>query len=175
MSALNEEQKKAVAAWFAAGASLDEIQKRIKAELGVHLTYLDVRLLVAELPQPTPPEAERERPVAPEPEQADVLDEPYADDADVPPAADGPAADAEAPGTEAPPAAVAVDMSPIAIPGTIASGTVVFSDGKSGKWYLDQMGQMGLSGFEPGYRPTPADARAFQQRLVELLRAKGLM
>ena len=50
---LTDSQKEAVAAWFAAGASLDEIQKRIKTEFGVHMTYLDVRLLVAELPQPT--------------------------------------------------------------------------------------------------------------------------
>ena len=49
---LTDTQREAVAGWFAAGASLDEIQKRIKAEFGVHLTYLDVRLLVAELPQP---------------------------------------------------------------------------------------------------------------------------
>ena len=53
------QQKDAVAAWFAAGASLDEIQKRIKSEFGIHMTYLDVRLLVAELPQPEE-KAERE-------------------------------------------------------------------------------------------------------------------
>ena len=49
---LTDTQREAVASWFADGASLDEIQKRIKSEFGVHLTYLDVRLLVAELPQP---------------------------------------------------------------------------------------------------------------------------
>ena len=49
---ITDQQKAVIAAWFAAGASLDEIQKRIKAEFGIHLTYLEVRLLVAELPQP---------------------------------------------------------------------------------------------------------------------------
>ena len=49
---LTDEQKAAVAAWFAGGASLDEIQKRIAAEFGVHVTYLDLRLFVADLPQP---------------------------------------------------------------------------------------------------------------------------
>ena len=49
---LTDEQKAAVAAWFAGGASLDEMQKRIAAEFGVHVTYLDRRLFVADLPQP---------------------------------------------------------------------------------------------------------------------------
>ena len=55
---LTEEQKADVAKWFAAGASLDEIQKRMKTEFGVHMTYLDVRLMVAELPQPVEDEPE---------------------------------------------------------------------------------------------------------------------
>ena len=55
---LTAEQKQQVAGWFAAGASLDEIQKRVKAEFGIHMTYLDVRLMVAELPQPVEPEPE---------------------------------------------------------------------------------------------------------------------
>ena len=44
---LNEEQLKSVAAWFAGGASLDEIQKRLVAEFGVHLTYFDLRMKMA--------------------------------------------------------------------------------------------------------------------------------
>ena len=53
---LTDEQLKSVAAWFAAGASLDEIQKRLVAEYGVHITYFDLRMIVAELPQPEDPE-----------------------------------------------------------------------------------------------------------------------
>ena len=49
---LSEEQKGIVAQWFAAGAGLAEIQKRISEEFGIDLTYLDVRLMVADLPQP---------------------------------------------------------------------------------------------------------------------------
>ena len=49
---LSEDQLKSIAAWFAGGASLDEIQKRLVAEYGVHLTYFDLRMIVAELPQP---------------------------------------------------------------------------------------------------------------------------
>jgi hypothetical protein len=61
------------------------------------------------------------------------------------------------------------------IPGTMASGDVTFSDGMKGKWYLDQMGRLGLGGDLPqGYRPSPEDAALFQARLMEALRAKGL-
>ncbi len=41
---LSDEQKSAVAEWFAAGAGMAEIQKRISSEFGIDLTYLDVRL-----------------------------------------------------------------------------------------------------------------------------------
>ena len=61
------------------------------------------------------------------------------------------------------------------IPGTMASGDVTISDGVKGKWYLDQMGRLGLGGDLPqGYRPSPEDAALFQARLMEALRAKGL-
>jgi len=170
---LTDEQKQAVAGWFAAGASLDEIQKRLRSDFDVHLTYLDVRLLVAELPQPVEPEP----PAPPEPVADEVPPE------DLPPADEEPP-----PGTEPcealPPEEAAEDavkstleitVDTLTIPGTMASGEVTFSDGQKGKWYLDQMGRLGLGGdLPPGYRPAPADAALFQARLVEALRAKGL-
>ena len=155
---LTDTQREAVASWFADGASLDEIQKRIKSEFGVHLTYLDVRLLVAELPQPEDPE-DPETPEYPEnPENPEIPENP------------------ENPETpENGVANVTVTVDALMIPGTMASGDVTFSDGVKGKWYLDQMGRLGLGGDLPqGYRPSPADAALFQARLMEALRAKGL-
>ena len=73
------------------------------------------------------------------------------------------------------PPGVTVECDAIMIPGTMASGDVVFSDGQKGKWYLDQMGRLGLGGDLPqGYRPSPEDAALFQARLMEVLRSKGL-
>ena len=198
---LTEEQKADVAKWFAAGASLDEIQKRMKTEFGVHMTYLDLRLMVADLPQPV--EAE---PAAP--------DGPAHDD----PTRDGPAREVPAPprrgtsssgtpdsgtpdssgtsssglasddGTSAapkrydldapdgtPPASdLTVEVDALTIPGTYASGDVTFSDGTKAKWYLDQQGRLGLGNAPEGYRPSQSDAALFQARLVEALRARGL-
>ncbi len=149
---LTEEQLKSVAAWFAGGASLDEIQKRLVAEYGVHLTYFDLRMVVADLPQPEDPE-DPENPENPEdPEDPESPENP-----------------------EKGLANVAVTVDALMIPGTMASGDVTFSDGVKGKWYLDQMGRLGLGGDLPqGYRPSPADGAMFQARLMEALRAKGL-
>ncbi len=180
---LSEDQLKSVAAWFAGGASLDEIQKRLVAEFGVHLTYFDLRMIVAELPQPE--DATGETPVGPESRQdggspeGGALGEralPGEDATGETPVVpeDGALGERALPG-EPDAANVTVTVDALMIPGTMASGDVVFSDGVKGKWYLDQMGRLGLGGDLPqGYRPSPADAALFQARLMEALRAKGL-
>ena len=162
---LDDSQLKQVAGWFAAGERLADIQRRISEEFGIDMTYLDVRLLVADLPPPEEPAPAPEPESKPEPEAAE-------------PAAAEPAAEDAADGTEPPPGeglvGVGVTLDPITIPGTIASGTVTFSDGKTGKWYLDDMGRLGLGDLPEGYRPPSADAPQFQQQVVSLLRSKGL-
>ena len=185
---LTDTQKKTVAAWFAAGASLDEIQKRIKAEFGVHMTYLDVRLMVAELPQPEEAVAEpdgdahsRSRGTR-DPTGADgqkLADEAgnrqesnggdWQEGEAKPLAEDGTNPEGQA--VSAP----TVTIDALMIPGTIASGDVTFSDGQKGKWFIDQMGRLGLNGDLPqDYRPTPTDAALFQQQLMQLLQSKGI-
>ena len=162
---LPEEQLKSVAAWFAGGASLDEIQKRLVAEYGVHLTYFDLRMIVADLPQPEEGTATGETPDASGNGQDARC--PSGDATGETPVVPE-EAESDAPG-------VTVECDAIMIPGTMASGDVVFSDGVKGKWYLDQMGRLGLGGDLPqGYRPSPEDAALFQARLMETLRAKGL-
>ena len=182
---LTEEQKADVAKWFAAGASLDEIQKRMKAEFGVHMTYLDLRLMVADLPQP-----EEAEPAAPDgPARDDPTRDDPAREVPAPPSArdvrPGPASndgtsaapkryDLDAPDGTPPASDLTVEVDALTIPGTFASGAVTFSDGTKAKWYLDQQGRLGLDDVPPGYRPSPGDAALFQARLVEALRARGL-
>ena len=189
---LTEEQKADVAKWFAAGASLDEIQKRMKTEFGVHMTYLDLRLMVADLPQPVETE-----PAAPDgPAHEGLAHDGPAREVPAPPRRvasssgtpdSGPASDE---GTSAAPKRydldapdadegkpspdVVVEMDTLTIPGTYASGDVTFSDGTKAKWYLDQQGRLGLGNAPEGYRPSQSDAALFQARLVEALRARGL-
>jgi len=60
------------------------------------------------------------------------------------------------------------------IPGAVASGTVTFSDGVTGKWIVDNYGRPGFTEVsKPGYRPTPADAQAFMQELNLALQQRG--
>ena len=198
---LTEEQKADVAKWFAAGASLDEIQKRMKAEFGVHMTYLDLRLMVADLPQPVETE-----PAAPDgPAHEGLAHDGPAREVPAPPrrgtsssgtpdsgtpdssgtSSSGPASDdgtsaapkrydLDAPDGTPPASDLTVEVDALTIPGTFASGAVTFSDGTKAKWYLDQLGRLGLDDVPPGYRPSPGDAALFQSRLVEALRARGL-
>ena len=199
---LTEEQKAEVAKWFADGASLDEIQKRMKAEFGVHMTYLDVRLMVAELPQPVETESAapdgpaHDGPAHDGPAREGLAHDGPAREVPAPPRRvasssgtpdSGPASDE---GTSAAPKRydldapdadegkpspdVVVEMDTLTIPGTYASGDVTFSDGTKAKWYLDQQGRLGLGNAPEGYRPSQSDAALFQARLVEALRARGL-
>ena len=171
---MNEEQKQKVAAWFAAGASLDEIQKRLKDE-GCHQTYVELRMFVADLPQPSEPEPPAPA-EPPQPETESIETEP------LPP--ETTAAEAAAAGemTEAPPAEeaggnpeVKVEVDALMIPGTIASGDVTFSDGKTGKWYVDRQGRLGLGNLPEGYQPSQADGILFQQKLMEQLQQRGIV
>lgn len=168
---LTAEQKQQVAGWFAAGASLDEIQKRVKAEFGIHMTYLDVRLMVAELPQP----AEPEPPCAPA-DSTGGAPVPGAPRPEPPPGApkrydlDAPDADE---GKAVPDVSVSVDT--VVDPRFFASGDVTFSDGVTAKWYVSQDGRLGIDKAPEGYRPSPTDGVIFQQRLMEELRNRGMM
>lgn len=164
---LTSEQKEAVAAWVAAGSTLNEIQDRLKSEFGVVLTFMDTRFLLSDLGLTLkPPAGEAEEPAAAaEDEFAEVLPETEGEDQAPPP-------DVEAgqPAPPAGPARVVVTVDAVTLPGTMVSGKVTFSDGVKGGWYLDQMGQLGLTGIDRGYQPPEADVVAFQRELQRALR-----
>ena len=147
---LDQEQQKRVSGWIAEGLKLADIQKRVEAEFGLKLTYLETRLLIDEL-KLTPKDAE---PPPPPPKELA---------APAPPPKDAPA-----------PGAVSVKVDAVTRPGAVVSGKVTFSDGKNADWYLDQMGRLGLVAEQQGYRPTPADVQSFQEQLQTELQALGL-
>ena len=57
----DDEQRKKVAEWIRQGLKLSEIQNRLGSELGLQLTYMDVRLLVDDL-KLTPKDVEPSKP-----------------------------------------------------------------------------------------------------------------
>ncbi len=159
---LSDAQKSSVAAWLEAGASLSEVQKRLREEFELTFTYLDTRLLVDDLkiqikdpePEPAPVETAPADPAEETPLSAE--DEP----SPLPPAAPGSGK-------------VNVTIDQIMKPGTMISGKVTFSDGENADWYLDQMGRLGLNPTTIGYRPAERDVLAFQVELQRLARTQG--
>jgi hypothetical protein len=146
---LTEEQRQTVAKWISEGAKLSEIQKRL-LELGVKLTYMEVRFLVDDL-KLTPKDPEPPKVVAP------VAADPTQLTAEKNPAPEG----------TLPPSAVSVSVDQITKPGTMISGKVTFSDGQLADWYLDQTGRLGVVPKVAGYKPSAADVQDFQLALQQ--------
>jgi transposase len=159
---LDDTQRKKVAGWIAEGLKLSEIQNRLASELGVRMTYMDVRLLVDDL-KLTPKDIEPPKPIAPM--------------APAPPAPQtsptGLKVD-NAPAPESSVSGVSVSVDHLARPGTVVSGKVTFTDGKKADWYIDQTGRLGLAPQEAGYRPPAADVQQFQILLEAELSKLGL-
>lgn len=168
---LTNEQKKTVAGWVSNGEGLSEIQRKLVSEFNVKMTFMEVRFLVDDLgvklknkqvsqsksPSISPakaPEADSEAELPDEDEKA-AFEEPE------PANADG----------VLPNISVEIDM--VTKPGTVVSGTVVFSDGVKASWALDTYGRLALSAGKGGYKPGPADIRAFQQELGKQLKKRG--
>lgn len=164
---LDEPTKQKVSAWIAEGQKLAEIQKRLVTELGVNLTYMEVRFLVDDL-KLTPKDPVQPQPAAP------LKSDP------TPPAA--PAAP-PAPGLSTTPLTqdeasalggnVSVSVDAVTRPGALVSGNVTFSDGQAAAWYLDQMGRLGVVPKQQGYKPSPTDVEAFQRGLEAELSKLG--
>ena len=196
---LSPEQKQALTSWVAAGDNLSTIQQKLTAQFQVSLTYMDVRFLVDDLnlalkdPKPaasasdvtkaTPaPSHPGEKPAEKKgffdkvkekvglggkddadegdalPEEKMMEDEPFPEEVPTP-------------GTSN--VKVTVDNVTL-IPGALASGTVTFSDGVTGKWIVDQYGRPGFTEIsQPGYRPNATDAQAFVQELTRTIQQRG--
>lgn len=197
---LTPEQKQAVASWVAAGDNLSVVQKKLSEQFQISLTYRDVRFLVddlnLELKDAAPkvdasdvtktpavkPAASANGPRSPSGgEKKGFFDKAkeklgLAKDETVEPAEGEELLEEEL--DELPPGAagnvrVSVDEVTL-IPGALASGTVTFSDGVTGKWVVDQYGRPGFTEVsQQGYRPSPADAQAFMQELSMTLQKRG--
>ena len=163
---LDEAQRKKVAAWVSEGLKLSEIQNRLASELGVTMTYMDVRFLVDDLKlvpkDPDPPKA-----AEPALATAQVTANTAA------PAGQRTAPEA-APTQPSPAGKVSVSVDQLARPGAVVSGKVTFSDGQKADWYLDQTGRLGLATQQAGYRPPPGDVQQFQAALEAELSRMGM-
>jgi len=157
---LTDTQKTTITEWIQKGLSIAEVQRLIREEFELPLTYMDVRFLVDDLDiAMVEPEVEAKADDdTTEAASAEATDPEIVDDG----------------GSGSGSGSVSVDVDAIMRPGSLVSGTVKFSDGVSLGWQLSASGQLGLiPGDDPEYRPNPEDVQSFQTQLEEVLRQKG--
>ena len=164
---LTPEQKQSVSEWIAAGDNLYAVQKKLADQLKISMTYMDVRFLVDDLnlqlkdPAPKADASDVSKtPARPEPEKKGFIDKAKEKLG----LAKGEDADADGGGL---PAGVRVTVDKVNLnPNAMATGTMTFPDGVTGRWIVDLQGRPGIIEVsKPGYRPSPADAQAFMQEL----------
>jgi len=154
---LTEEQKKTMEEWAAQGASIADIQRKLKEQFGLGITYMEARFLVLDLGLKLHDESKKNNEEEKKPDEEAKT-------------ADGPA-DGDQPGGDG---SVSVTMDEIALPGAIISGKVTFSDGQTAVWLVDHTGRPGIDPDTAGYRPSETDIMEFQRQLQSLLRKKGM-
>lgn len=185
---LSPEQKQAVSEWVAAGDNLSAIQKKLSEQFKISMTYMDVRFLVDDLnlalkdaaPKADASDVSKTAAPARQPAHPAGAAEPMDPDSDLPPEEELPE-DAELdeaiPPDASPtgPSSLSVTVDKVTLlPSALASGTVTFSDGVTGKWIVDNYGRPGFTEVsKPGYRPSAADAQAFMQELSAALQKRG--
>ena len=147
-----QEQKLEIAKWVTDGMGLSDVQKKINTDFGIVLTYIDVRFLVDDLDltllDPQQPASQEKNETAPA----------------------NPLVDGNSVGG----GGVQVEVDGVTPPGAMASGSVVFSDGESKKWTVDQFGRLAMTGGTADYKPSDQDVMEFQQQLEQSLRGPSL-
>lgn len=121
------------------GKSLNEILDTLHKEHEIRMTFLELRMLVAEIEKSKPVE---KKPPKKKPKKKDEPAETL-----------GPA--------------VTVDQ--VVQPGAQISGTVKFDSGASAKWFIDAIGRVSLALEPDSARPSEADMADFQRVLAAKL------
>jgi hypothetical protein len=152
---LSEDQKSAVTVWVQEGRSIAEIQRMLREDYKLSMTYMDIRFLVDDLDVAVVETATEEE------EEDSAREAETVEDAEL--VNDGASG------------GVQVEVDAVMRPGSLVSGTVNFSDGQSLGWQLSATGQLGLIPDEnnPEYRPSPEDLDQFQTQLEDVLKKKG--
>lgn len=150
---LSEEQISKIQAWADAGDGVPEIQKKLRDEFEIRVTYLETRFLLEDLKIELLPTPE------PEPEKKPEVDEVMEGDDEID----------TGPGE----GQVKLTVDQVLRPGAIISGKADFGGGKVASWWLDQMGRLGLDMADPEFRPSEEQAIAFQNELRKVIQRSG--
>lgn len=150
------------------GMSLSDVQKALAEQFNIRVTYLDLRMIAAELEvdwkkQDKPVPAQKAEVV--EEDTAESQEEDWNDE-------DEDGSDLADEAEEAPSPAggqTKVTVSKLIRPGAAISGDVEFSSGAKGEWYVDNLGRLGFNPAEGSGQPNQTDLREFQKELQKAL------
>ena len=162
----NEERKSIVGELLAKGQTLSQIQDYLHKEKDDPITYMDLRLLLSEMPNAKLPEKEGRKTVlstsgAPAGTEAKIAPKNSA----VPAAAKESGAGGRL--------SISIDQTPL--PGSMLSGYARFSSGARAHWFLDDMGRLGIDPELGTGKPTQTDMQEFSSELRRLLQQTGGM
>jgi len=155
---LSDDQIKQIQAWADEGDGIPEIQKKLRDEFELRVTYLETRFLLEDLKielRPAP---------VPEPEVKP------AEESQPESGTEGEAGLDEGPGE----GGAKVSLDTLLRPGALISGKVDFGGGNKVSWWLDQMGRLGMDPVAPGFRPSEEQMIAFQRELRLVIQRSGL-
>jgi len=144
-----EERNRLIAEKLEEGLSLSEVQRLLADEHGITMTYLDLRLLAADL------DVDWQK-----------LDEASPRGEVTPVAADLSAPEPVKSGTT-------VSVSKVVRPGAAMSGDVEFASGAKAEWFVDAMGRLGLNPAPDSAKPTEQDLQEFQAELQRKISGGG--
>lgn len=153
---LTDSQKEAVSSWIAKGKSLADVQRLLREEFSISMTYMDVRFLIDDLNISMKEEEKDEEEAGDEDGTSEKVVEPEVVEEGV---GHG----------------VSVEVDAVTPPGALMSGSATFSDGVTLGWQLLANGQLGLTPGDdnPGYRPSVEDMEDFRIQMDGIIRKKG--
>jgi len=161
----NEERKQVVRELLAKGQTLSQIQDHFHKEKNDPITYMELRLLLSEMPDAKLPEKEMPKTIlaAGEPGSSAGGKVTPKD-----PGRTGGERQSDAAGGKL---SISVDQMPA--PGAMLSGYARFSSGAKAHWFLDEMGRLGLEPELGSGKPTQKDMQEFSTELRRMLQQTG--
>ena len=161
----NEERKTIVGQMLAKGQTLSQIQDYLHKEKNDPITYMELRLLLSEMPNAKLPEKDFPKTVLP------ASARPVGAGAKTAPKDSGVAAAKQAAAGGR--LSISIDQTPV--PGSMLSGYARFSSGAKAHWFLDDMGRLGIDPELGTGKPTQTDMQEFSAELRRLLQQTGGM
>ncbi len=146
----NEERKEIVRKLLAEGQTLSQVQDYLCKEKGDTITYMELRLLLSEMPETKLPE--KERPKVPT----------------------VPSVAAPVSLTPEPVGKLSISVNQVPPPGAMLSGYARFASGAKAHWFIDEMGRLSLEPELGASKPTQKDMQEFSVELKRMLQQSGV-